>query len=195
MLNLSTIVSTATLLTISGIGIITLSLYKKFYKANKVSKNVYVAGGWISRETIRVKNNDLRSLGFNITSKWIERENGINNPDDYRECSKFDINEIAQSDTVLAFMTDPKYAYRGTFTEIGCAIGSGKRIIVICDGICTKVDDNISDRKKQTVTFSHACMQNVFFWDYRIEHVKTFEDAVKLLSGEVVASPYEEYFS
>ncbi|VBB18017.1 nucleoside 2-deoxyribosyltransferase, partial [Yasminevirus sp. GU-2018] len=166
----------------------------------KVTKSVYVAGSWLQREQLKKKMDELKSLGFVITSNWPTFEDKLDNPDDYAECSKLDIDGVASADTVLAFMTDPKYPYRGTCTEIGCAIGAGRRIIVICDGVCshkapngTKSDDRMSD--KFDLTFSHYCMGNVFFWDPRIEHVSSFEDAIKLMRGETVESPYKSFYS
>ena len=123
------------------------------------------------------------------------------NPDDFAECSRQDVQGVLNADTILVFMTDPKYPYRGTCTEIGVAMGSNKRIIIICDGICIKRDIGPSDKTDQRMddsfeyNFSHFCMQNVFFWDHRIEHVASFGDALCLLRGEKVESPYKNCYS
>ena len=155
----------------------------------QVTESIYVAGAWIHRLELQKKMNDLRNKGFNITSNWPGRENRINTPDDYRDCSEYDIREITKADTLLAFMTDDTYAYRGTFTELGFAIGSKRRIIVICNGTITHIDDDTHN-----CDFSHYCMRNVFFWDPRIEHVACYEDALKLISGEVVESPFAKFY-
>lgn len=165
------------------------------------SNKIYVAGSWMQRAYLQTKMTELRKLNYLITSNWPTFETKLDNPDDYAECSRLDIDGVVNADTVLAFMTDPAYPYRGTCTEIGCAIGSGRRIIVICDGTLTKknhndhkkTDERMSD--KFDFTFSHMCMNNVFFWDPRIEHVSSFEDALKLLRGEKVESPYKACYS
>lgn len=165
------------------------------------SSKIYVAGSWAQRAYLQVKMNELRKLNYVVTSDWPTFETKLDNPDDYAECSRLDIDGVVNADTVLAFMTDSIYPYRGTYTEIGCAIGSGRRIILICDGICTKKNRN--DQKKSDermsdnfeFTFSHTCMNNVFFWDPRIEHVATFDDALKLMRGEKVDSPYAHCYS
>lgn len=176
----------------------TIEHYKyAFGKRHDISKSIYVAGAWIHRRDLNKQMIKLKDLGFIITSNWPSFENKLNNPDDYAECSKFDIDGVVTADTILAIMTDPKYPYRGTYTEIGCAIGSGRRIIVVCDGICShkQNNDDEDDNNKFNLTFSHYCMENVFFWDPRIEHVSTFEDAIKLLRGEKIVSPYKSFYS
>lgn len=155
----------------------------------RISKKIYVAGSWNHRHQLAEKMDELRSKGYTVTSYWPGLEDRMNNPDDYGECSKIDIHGVIDSDTVLAFMTDPMHPYCGTFTEIGCGIGSGKRIIVICDGKCTNSDS------EKNYNFSHRCMQSVFFWDPRIEHVSDYEDALKLLEGQKVKSPFLEFYN
>ncbi|VBB17545.1 hypothetical protein YASMINEVIRUS_7 [Yasminevirus sp. GU-2018] len=157
--------------------------------SNNKSRKIYVAGAWIHRADAQQKMVKLRELGFFITSNWVTRENGVNNPSDYRECAKLDFDEIDDADTVFAIMTDDQYPFRGAFTEIGYGIGRNKRIIILSDGTCTKQQDNVN------VDFSHACMKNVFFFHNSIEHVKTFEDAIRLMNGENVDSPYKEFYT
>jgi nucleoside 2-deoxyribosyltransferase len=171
-------------------------------ESNSILKSkIYVAGMWSDREYLQTKMNELKTLGYQITSNWPSFENRLVNPDDFSECSAQDVQGVLDADTILVFMTDPKYPYRGTCTEIGVAIGSGKRIIIICDGICTKRDAGPSNKSDQRMddsfeyNFSHYCMQNVFFWDLRIEHVSSYDDAIKLLRGEKVESPYKNCYS
>jgi hypothetical protein len=49
--------------------------------------------------------------------------------------------------------------------------------------------------EKFNYNFSHASMGNVFFWDPRIEHVASFEDALKLLKGEKVEWSFKRYYA
>jgi nucleoside 2-deoxyribosyltransferase len=158
---------------------------------HKVSKSIYVAGMWSQKDVLLAKMGELKSLGYNITSNWPHFENRLGNPDDYAECSRLDIEGVMTADTILVFMTDPKYPYRGTCTEIGCAMGSGKRIIIICDGVSEAhvMPDHIK------YTHSHYCMENVFFWDKRIEHVSSYEDALKLLRGETVNNRFKDLYT
>jgi len=171
-------------------------LYNKITNYNK--KSIYVAGSWVQRKILHNKMLELRKAGYIVTSNWPLLEDKIDNPDDYAECSKRDIKGVLTADILLVFMTDPNYPYRGTFTEIGCAIGSGKRIILICDGTIDNISDtvnNVKNKDKYNLSFSHDCMKNVFFWDPHIEHVATYEDALRLIKGENVTPPYKTYYA
>ncbi len=161
---------------------------------NKIESvnSIYVAGAWIQRHNLQLKMDELRNLGYSVTSNWPLFEERKNNPDDYAECSRLDIDGVMKADTIVVFMTDPNYSYRGTFTEIGCEIGTGKRIILICDGQSTKNYENDTDIEYK---FTHQCMENVFFWDPRIKHVSTFEDAKRIIKNYDVISPYKQYYS
>ena len=132
---------------------------------------IYTASGWLFRERIAKINNDLKSKGLNIISTWIEEEAGISTPEDSRIDAIRDVNQVKECDVLLAIMDDDKYAYRGTWTEIGVAIALNKKIIVVCPGTQNK----ISDIKYE---YSHYCMTNVFFWHPNIIRVKTIDDAI-----------------
>jgi hypothetical protein len=38
-------------------------------------------------------------------------------------------------------------------------------------------------------------MENVFFWDKRIEHVSSYEDALKLLRDETVNNRFKDLYT
>jgi len=123
----------------------------------KKSTSVYVAGAWKHRKDMHQIMQNLNSLGYRITRWWAsDDENELRYPKDYMRCSALGLQGIELADTVIAFLTDPEYEYKGTFTEIGYGLGMDKRIIIVCDGICEKTDHD-------AITFSHTCMNNVFF--------------------------------
>lgn len=154
---------------------------------NKTS--IYVAGSWVERDRMRGIMDRFRSYGYDITSDWPEYEQKHSEPYECSLISQLDFQNIKRADVLVAFMTDPEYPYRGTNTEIGYAIGSGKKVILVCDGI---IEKNEADDR---YVFSHSCMSNVFFWDKSIQHVTCFDDAIKVLNGEHVPSPYESFYS
>jgi len=165
---------------------------KKSKKTNNkqvlISKSIFVSGAFHKRNELQEKMIDLEILGYTVTSFWPDRGNTRpNTPSDYKDSSYDDIYELLCADTILVFMTDSEHTYGGTFTEIGFGLGTGHRIIVICDGKCEQQPD-------KNFTFSHKCMNNIFFWDNRIEHVSNYNDALKLLKGHSVLSPFEDFY-
>jgi len=154
---------------------------------------IYVAGSIVEREELQSKMDILKNLGYTVTSRWPKFEKELNNLDDYAISSAFDIYGVECAHVVIAIMQNPTYAYRGTFTEIGCALSNinASRIIIINNGTCVPNEDLKSSPKFK---FSHTCMESVFFWHPYIEHVSSFDDAIKLLNGEQVTSPFKKFY-
>ncbi len=119
-------------------------------------ESIYVAGGWPFRHRIKPIMDELKSKGYQINSGWIDRENRINTPEDYGRCAYLDTEEVRASDILLAIMDDDSYAYRGTWLEIGCAIGLDKKVVLLCPGTTTNTSDGEYDH-------SYYCIRNVFF--------------------------------
>lgn len=127
---------------------------------------IYVAGKWNDSQTINEVQNILISQGHSITHDWTKNEGSKNitemtNEEKIefkRNCADLDIEGVKNCDLLIAIMNDPSYAYRGTFTEIGCALGLSKKVIIVCP------DE------------SYLCCSNCFFYHSNIIHVKTIED-------------------
>lgn len=131
---------------------------------------IYVAGKWTEIDIINDVQNKLRSQGHTITHDWTCIE-GMGDQINFTpvqrleydtRCAILDINGVKEADLVFAVMSDKKYPYRGTFTEIGCALGLDKKIIIVCTG-----DD-------------YYCISNCFFWHPNITHVKTIDEGLEL---------------
>lgn len=104
---------------------------------------LYVAGKWGDREEIDRLMDQLETRGHQITHRWTRFEqhdqgsqtlvdNLPYSVDHLSHAAVFDIRGVQEAEMVLVFMTDPKYAYRGSFTEIGCALGLNKQVFVVC---------------------------------------------------------------
>ena len=126
---------------------------------------IYTASGWPYRNEI-AKINETLCQEHQVVSTWIERENGDHSPTSMGEDARRDVDEIGLADVVLALMLHPTYAYRGTWTEVGTALGSKKPVIIVCPGLNTP---------------GYNCMTNVFFWHPAIQRVATLEEAAVLL--------------
>lgn len=136
---------------------------------------VYVAGGWKFRNRIKTIMDRLRSDDrFHVVSGWVERENGYNAPSNLANDARCDIDEVTAADVVLAIMEDDKYAYRGTFTEIGCALGQSKPVIVVCPGTAQEGRDG-------QYVYSHYCQTNVFYHHALAKHVGDVDAAIEAL--------------
>ena len=139
--------------------------------------SVYTASGWPFRADIAKINERLnRVLGVKVISTWIENEDGDNSPANCGVDAKRDTDQVAACDVLLAIMNDAQYAYRGTWTEIGFALGTGKRVIVVCPGLGSERANTPT-----SYAYSHVCQTNVFFWHPAITRVRTLEEAIALL--------------
>lgn len=123
----------------------------------------YVAGGLRFPKLV----NEVQQLIYNyehcyITMDWTQFE-GINThdtPEQCRETSKRDVDGVMNADVFVAVFQDPNYAYRGTFTELGIALGSKKKIYIL---------DLIKEEDSKV-------KQNVFFYDEQITHVRSVDE-------------------
>lgn len=76
-----------------------------------------------------------------------------------------DVDAIKEADCVLAIIDDPEYSYRGTFCELGVALGLEKKIIVYCPHEVAE------------------CKTNCFFHHPSIEHFSDLVEAVEHLDA------------
>lgn len=135
---------------------------------------IYVAGGWVGKEYLLKPMKCLEEHGFIVNSTWIQRESGNNHPNILSIDSQKDMEEITNADIVLAFMESPNYAYRGTYFEIGYALGQNKKVIIICPG-------KFKLMSKNKCNYDFYCMGLPFFWNENIIRAKTFEESLKIL--------------
>lgn len=142
---------------------------------------VYIAGGWKFRDEAREIQEMVRSEpNLCVTSTWVDREVTGMCPAKMSHAAKLDIEEVKEADVVLAIMKDNAYAYRGTFSEIGCALGQRKHVIIVCPGSYSL--QMSANKDSLAPHFSHCCMTNVFFWHPEVLHAKTVKAALLILS-------------
>ena len=89
---------------------------------------IYVSGKYDNKPTIKKIIIQLQSLGHTITHDWTmtDVKTELQNNKDHDVYPKYAINDVigvTQARLLIAIMDDPEYAYRGTFTEIGVALG------------------------------------------------------------------------
>lgn len=119
----------------------------------------YLAGRWDAREDLFAKLRDLEQQSDNyyiVTYAWMRKNVGLLSTYD----AVSDIRGVQECDVFIAVFDDPAYPYRGTFTELGAALGLRKLIYVVCP------PDSAETR--------YACRTNVFFEHPHIRHVETW---------------------
>lgn len=135
---------------------------------------VYVAGKWTEIEVIHRVQEKLQEQGHTITHDWTRVE-GMKDqltftPEQELEydtrCAILDVNGVKDADLLFVVMTDKEYAYRGTFTEVGCGLGLSKQIVIVCPG-----------------TSDYYCTSNCFFRHPLITHVNTIEEGLDFTSA------------
>lgn len=101
----------------------------------------------------------LEKEGFKITYNWSL------NKDLSKSQSAFnDIEGVKKCDILIVFMNDKQYEYRGTFCEIGCALGLNKKIIII-------------NNNKESY-----CTTLCFYHHHSIIHVNDINKAIRILN-------------
>ena len=139
---------------------------------------IFVSGKYADREQIHQKIQHLRSLNYEITHDWTQIEESDRSPEAMREYAQFDINGALEADVHIVEMTDPAYAYRGTFTELGATITQkvlqpettrNKHIFIICPFLHEKSE-----------TYPNPTT-NPFFWHPVIEHYMSWSKVISQL--------------
>jgi len=117
--------------------------------------SVYVAGKWTDKDTIAMKMNQIEKLGYDISHKWINYEpTGKYNKSTLAD---YDLKGVQNCDLLIVVMDDPLYAYRGTFTEVGIALGLGKKIYIF--------DPNENSYSSTNVFYHHPSIKHFNKWD------------------------------
>lgn len=118
------------------------------------TKRIYVAGQYERKNVIKQVIEDLKHSGYSITHDWTKTENVMNM--NLKESAASDIEGVRQADVLVCIMDNPAHEYRGTWTEVGCALGLDKRVFIFIPNL-----------------HENACASNVFCYH---ENVCVFEN-------------------
>ncbi len=128
----------------------------------------YVAGKFTDAARIRWYMDRIEELGHTITEDWTPNYKKTVAPDfavsnSYMSnCALKDMIGVKTADVLLAIMDDPSYEYKGTWTEIGMAIGAGKNVAIF--------HPMAYGESEQT--------KNVFFHLHRVKRYRNWKDVV-----------------
>lgn len=125
---------------------------------------LYIAGKFSEKEQIRKYMEEVIQLGHTITHDWTNFEIEGDGEEKMKLSAEKDIQAVRDCDCVIAILTDPKYAYRGTFGEVCAGVALFKKVIVVSN------DPNGYFRT------------NCFFHHPDIIHVKSWDEAVEKLN-------------
>lgn len=89
--------------------------------------NVYVAGAYCDKPTVQQVQNELRKIGCTITHDWTTAAHAT-----ALEDALADERGVNQADVVVVVFSVADHAYRGTFTEMGMALGLRKLVFALC---------------------------------------------------------------
>ena len=94
-----------------------------------MAAEIYVAGGYKHRNEIREFVDQLEATGlYKQSRRWFDVESDSETP---AQSAAADLEAVRNASLVVAVMTDPDYAYRGTWTEVGAALALRKSITII----------------------------------------------------------------
>lgn len=120
--------------------------------------NVYCAGKY-NDEFMPINISLIEKEGYNITYNWT-----LNKHLPQSQAALNDIEGVKKCDILIVIMNDKKYEYRGTFCEVGCALGLDKRIIIV-------------NNNKESF-----CTTNCFYHHPSIIHVNDITKAIRILN-------------
>lgn len=90
-------------------------------------KQFYLAGMWSDRDRLRHLVQQIEErYGWVCSHRWMDYTDRSQ-----AQMSELDVNGVQAADVLLVIMDNPEYEYRGTFCEIGVALGSiGTRVCI-----------------------------------------------------------------
>lgn len=131
--------------------------------------SIYVAGKWADKEYIHQQIQLFESYGFTITHNWTQVEQEEISTDDERAgFAAADINGVVAADYAIFLITDEKYPYRGSCSELGAALATETPVIVV---------DPFENSGFRT---------NIFSKHYLVTRVRTVEEALDTFAKECI---------
>lgn len=100
---------------------------------------LYVAGQWSKRNEISAAIEKLEAIGHTITHNWTKAQHFRDKMDE----AIADVNGVLAAEAVIVFMDDVNYPYRGSWTEIGVALGQKIPIYMITTAEFQKNQKNV----------------------------------------------------
>lgn len=123
---------------------------------------------------------------YDITHDWTKVE-GIQTTRTrpwQRRMAEMDIDGVMSADIVVAVMNEQQgavHGYRGTFCEIGCAIGLNKPVVVFCPLALTDAEGVITDGLGDNVFLFHPLVEILGTRSAVFERLRRYAQANSML--------------
>ena len=105
---------------------------------------IYVAGKFGDKKEIQSVQQALIENSHSITHDWTQYEHTHDETKyDIAEFAAGDVNGVKSADTLLIYITDADYDYKGTNVELGVALGCGIPVCIIDTVKDSKFSKNI----------------------------------------------------
>lgn len=132
---------------------------------------LYVAGPFVGKDDVASVEFDIQEefgVSVEIVSHWRQREGGL---ELMPQNAILDLEELNQADALVAVMPAQfrTYPFKGTFTEIGYALGQKKHVFIVGE-----FDQRFSRNQRNNCgvfEYDYEAANNVFFWHKDIELV------------------------
>jgi hypothetical protein len=106
-----------------------------------ITRKIYLASRYSRREELNYCARQLRELGFEVTSRWLNgnhqiSDDGLSDEGKQEERTRFateDWEDLMAADTTISFTEAPRglHSRGGRHVEFGAALAVGQRVIVI----------------------------------------------------------------
>jgi nucleoside 2-deoxyribosyltransferase len=98
-----------------------------------MSIKIYIAAPFVKQHEAREKANELISMGFTVTSRWVDEDvlaaAGANH-EYYAQCANIDIEDINAAQYFL-LLADHDSRTGGKHFETGYAYATGKKLMIV----------------------------------------------------------------
>lgn len=94
---------------------------------------LYLAGSWLRRDEIRKYADELKSIGIEITSRWLYSHGECTSLEEEYSDALEDLDDIRKADALILFTSGPAGGYQtgGRHFETGYAWAKGLDLFIV----------------------------------------------------------------
>lgn len=123
---------------------------------------LYVSGSFYNKGQIGLFMKELVNMGHEITYPWVSVPSKLKNREVYNKAADDAFKGIQDCDALIAIFSDSKSSFRGIFTEIGIALGMGKKVFIFNSDNMTVLTWLPSERIETNIYYQYYKRVKVF---------------------------------